>query len=380
MGAIARYLRRGANSAAATALLVVSAVVYPPVLFFSVHSGRSGFGLVEVAPSAVLTLAVLALVRRAPLFALAALLTAWTAAALEMPKPEIALLFAVFVDGAVAAIALTRPRWVSLTALGAAITVQLACVLVLADPGPVLTLLLAVAALAVPLAWLGGATVRQNRRHAQELAERAAAEAVAAERLRIARDLHDMVAHSIGVIAIQAGVGGRVIDTQPAEARNALAAIEESSRETLAGLRRMLGALRRADPVDALTPGLAGLDRLVRTTGDAGVAVDVRWTGERRDLPAEVDLAAFRIVQESVTNVVRHARTGSCRVSLGFGEEELVVEVADEGAGPSGEPAGYGLLGMRERTGLLGGSLTAGPRETGGFRVEARLPLAGTAR
>ncbi|GAB2837328.1 sensor histidine kinase [Actinocorallia aurea] len=350
------------------------------MLFFSVVAGRQGFGLVEVLPASALTLAVLALVRRVPLFALASLLTAWTAASLEMPKPEIALLYAVFVDGAVAAIALTRPRWMSLIALGAAVIVQLGCVLVAAEAGPVLTLLLAVAALAVPLAWLVGASARQSRIHARELAERTAAEAVAAERLRIARDLHDMVAHSIGVIAIQAGVGGRVIDTQPAEARNALSAIEESSRETLAGLRKMLGALRRADAVDALAPGLAGLDRLVRATGDAGVHVDVRWTGELRPLPAEVDLAAFRIVQESVTNVVRHARTEECRVSLGYGADELVVEIADDGAGPSGTPVGYGLIGMRERVGLLGGSLSTGPGRAGGFRVEARLPLEGALR
>src|SRR5207247_10820514 len=140
-------------------------------------------------------------------------------------------------------------------------------------------------------------------------------QAATAERLRIARELHDMIAHGIGVIAIQAGVGSRVIDTQPAEVRNALTAIEATSRETLAGLRRMLGVLRRAEPGSPGSPGrpgpghgppepapgLADLGRLAATTAEAGVRVELRWLGERRPLPADIDLSAFRIIQEAVT-------------------------------------------------------------------------------
>jgi signal transduction histidine kinase len=206
------------------------------------------------------------------------------------------------------------------------------------------------------------------------------------ERLRIARELHDMVAHSIGIIAIQAGVGRRVIETQPAEARNALTAIEATSRETLAGLRQMLGVLRRAEPGPGRgplesAPGLADLGRLAATTRDAGVRVELRWLGPRRPLPADIDLSAFRIIQEAVTNVVRHAGTGHCRVTVDCREEELGIEVTDEGHGGAppaegpGERGGFGIDGMRERARLLGGELTAGPRAEGGFRVAARLPV-----
>jgi signal transduction histidine kinase len=145
-----------------------------------------------------------------------------------------------------------------------------------------------------------------------------------AERLRIARELHDMVAHSIGIIAIQAGAGRRVFDARPAEARDALAAIEATSREALSGLRRMVTGLRRADPGPGPgqaplgpAPGLADLDRLAAMTLDAGVQVDVDWRGSQEPLPADIDLSAFRIIQEAVTNVVRHARTDQCRVSIG---------------------------------------------------------------
>jgi signal transduction histidine kinase len=193
--------------------------------------------------------------------------------------------------------------------------------------------------------------------------------------------LHDMVAHNVGIIAIQAGMGRRVIDSQPAEARDALAAIETTSRETLAGLRRTVGALRRAgpsaegDPDPLETPGLADLARLVDKTRNAGLRVDVRRHGRPRPLPAEVDTSAFSIIQEAVTNVVRHAGAGRCQVSIDHGEGELSIEVTDDGCGtPVGE-AGYGIAGMRERADLLHGELSAGPRPEGGFRVTARLPL-----
>jgi signal transduction histidine kinase len=224
--------------------------------------------------------------------------------------------------------------------------------------------------------------MRQSHVHAETLRAQATVQAVTAERLRIARELHDMVAHSIGIIAIQAGVGSRVIDTQPAEARNALSAIEATSRETLSGLRRMLGALRRAEPGSESeaapldpSPGLADLDRLAATTADAGVRVEVQWRGQRRPLPADIDLSAFRIIQEAVTNVVRHAGTGHCRVSIDHQDEELSIEVVDDGRGCTIAGTGYGVIGMRERVGLLHGDLSVGPRPEGGFRVAARLPV-----
>ncbi|MFY1583249.1 sensor histidine kinase [Micromonospora sp. WMMD734] len=235
--------------------------------------------------------------------------------------------------------------------------------------------------LLVVAAVVAGGAARARRRHAEELRTLAAAEAVTAERLRIARELHDMVAHSIGVIAIQAGVGARVIDTQPGEARAALAAIERTSRDTLTGLRRTLGALRHPQQAAALDPppGVADLDRLVDVAADAGVRVAVRREGPPRPLPEEVDLAAYRIVQEALTNVVRHAGVDQCRVTLGYLPDGLRVEVVDAGRGTpaDGAGAGHGIVGMRERVTLLGGRFAAGPRPEGGFRVAVRLPADG---
>ncbi|KJY34927.1 sensor histidine kinase [Streptomyces sp. NRRL S-495] len=242
------------------------------------------------------------------------------------------------------------------------------------------------------IAWLVGRSVHQSREHAEALSARAAAQAVTAERLRIAREMHDTVAHSIGIVALQAGAARRVLDTRPDRAREALAEIETAGRETLAGLRRMLGALRRADDADdpgtdgsALPahtpPGLADLDRLAAATTAAGVRVDLRWQGERHQLPPEVDLAAFRIVQESLANVVRHAGTPSCRVTVDHRRPaELGLDISDRGRGRGTSPAGYGLVGLRERVALLHGDFTAAPRPDGGFRVTARLPLKGSAR
>ncbi|MFD2469896.1 sensor histidine kinase [Amycolatopsis silviterrae] len=224
------------------------------------------------------------------------------------------------------------------------------------------------------IAWLGGNTLRLWRQNAQARRAHAAAEAVQAERLRIARELHDMVAHSIGVIAIQAGMGRRVIDTQPGEAGAALHAIEDASRDTLAGLRRMLGALRRSDAEPVAAPlGLADLDALVARSADAGLRVRLRRLGDPRPLPPEIDLSAFRIVQESVANVVRHAGTSECQVVLDQRDEELFIEVTDNGRGHV-QGDGYGIPGMRERVALLRGEFSAGPRPGGGFRVTARLP------
>ncbi|MGW1014308.1 sensor histidine kinase [Streptomyces termitum] len=248
-------------------------------------------------------------------------------------------------------------------------------------------------ALTVVIAGLLGNSVHQASAHTVELHARAAAQAVIAERLRIAREMHDTVAHSIGIIALQAGAAARVVETQPDRAREAMTTVELVGRETLAGLRRMLGALREADHAPAgddrdqdrsraPAAGLADLERLAATTTAAGVRVDVRRRGECRPLPADIDLAAFRIVQEAVTNVVRHAATDRCRVDVEYRADELVVEVTDRGAAVAGAPdgsrprsTGFGLLGMRERVALLDGGFTAGPRPEGGFRVAARLPL-----
>ncbi|MFG1925589.1 sensor histidine kinase [Cryptosporangium sp. NPDC048952] len=229
-----------------------------------------------------------------------------------------------------------------------------------------------VLALAIVSVWAVGNTIRQAGDNAAARRREETELAVAAERLRIARELHDLVAHSMGVIAFQAGAGRRVIDTRPVEARNALDAIETTSREALAELRRTLAALRRSEPEGAPTlptPRLADLDRLA-----ASVRVAVVRTGEVRDLPADLELSAYRIVQESVTNVVRHAGTDSCRVTLDYRDDALAIEVLDSGT-PGTMGTGYGIIGMRERVTLLNGEFEAGPRPEGGFRVAATIPI-----
>lgn len=233
--------------------------------------------------------------------------------------------------------------------------------------------------LAMVSAWVIGYAIQQSRQYGEGRRAQAEIQAVQAERLRIARELHDMIAHSIGVIAIQAGVGGRVIDTQPAEARKALRAIEDTSRETLAGLRRILGALRGSEPgSDAellgAAPGLDGLDQLVTRAANAGVRVELCRSGVRGPLPPDIDLSAFRVIQEAITNVVRHSGTHTCRVVVDQRPDELTVEVTDNGRGGV-EGAGYGIPGMRERVALLNGDFTVGPRPEGGFRVAARIPI-----
>lgn len=251
-------------------------------------------------------------------------------------------------------------------------------------------------------AWMIGYAVGQRRTYIDELvrhhaqlaeAERAqAAHALTEERMRIARELHDVLAHSMSVITVQAGYGYLVSDAQPVEARSALGTIETTGRQTLAEMRKLLGVLRSEEstapgtsPEVALepTPSLENLGDLIARTARAGVAVDLNITGEPRPLPATVDLSAYRIVQEALTNVVRHAGATTARATVDYRLDEVVVEVIDDGNGHPVHVAsgtGHGLIGMQERAGLCHGSLHAGPRAHGGYRVSASLPLTGTRR
>ncbi len=229
--------------------------------------------------------------------------------------------------------------------------------------------------LLVLVALVVGDSAHQARAHAAALRAQADAQAVTDERLRIAREMHDTVAHSIGIIALQAGAAARVVHSRPDRAGEAMRTVEEAGRDTLSGLRRMLGALREGE----LAPlqGLSDLDRLAESISAAGVRVELDWKGHRRPLPPDIDLSAYRIVQEAVTNVVRHARTEACEVRVEYGERELALEITDRGKGVSDSrsPGGFGLTGIRERVALLNGEFGAGPRSGGGFRVAARLPL-----
>ncbi|MFD8210894.1 sensor histidine kinase [Streptomyces sp. NPDC059695] len=366
-----------------TALTRGAAVAHPFLLLTAVRTGPYRSTELRLFLTAVAVGLVLPLARRNPLAALVPLLAGLLAAATTRPDAALLYLPVLAADAVVGRIAVHHPPRILVPAALGALAVQIAAATYTTSGQDVFVSTAVALALALLTAGLLGRSVRERRDHTAELRAATTAEAVAAERLRIARELHDVVAHSIGVIAIQAGVGRRVIETQPAEARNALATIETTSRETLAGLRRTLGALRgaaddgRPAPRDP-APGLADLERLAASTADAGVRVELRHLGNRDGaLPPEIDLAAYRIVQESLTNVVRHAATPTCRVTVERRTDTLLVEIADDGRGTPGAESGggYGLVGMRERAALLGGSLTAGPRPGGGFHVTALLPL-----
>jgi signal transduction histidine kinase len=229
------------------------------------------------------------------------------------------------------------------------------------------------ALLGVPL-WVG-AVARSRRERAAEQARRRADD----ERLRVARELHDVVSHSIAMINFRAGVALHVLERRPEQAREALTAIRQASAGALQELRATLGVLRQpavGERSQASLPGLAQLEELVAGAAGAGPPVALVVDGEPADLPPAVDLAAYRVVQESLTNVVRHAGAARATVRVAFGPADLVVEVTDDGAGATAGPAGgHGIAGMRERVAALGGELQAGPGPLGGFRVRARLPL-----
>jgi signal transduction histidine kinase len=235
-----------------------------------------------------------------------------------------------------------------------------------------------------------GIAVRNRRAYVAALAARAeeaertreeeARRRVDAERLRIARELHDVVAHTMATINVQAGVAAHVIPDLPEPAEAALRAIKEASKRGLRELRTILAVLRQADEAEPTQPaaGLAALDVLVSTAAAAGLPTQVHIDGVRRPLPAPVDLAAYRIIQESLTNAIRHAAPATATIRLDFTEEHINIEVTDTGHGPSdnGDGGGHGLIGMRERATAIGGTVQAGPAAHGGFRVLARLPTA----
>ncbi|MBO0684904.1 MAG: sensor histidine kinase [Candidatus Dormibacteraeota bacterium] len=218
-----------------------------------------------------------------------------------------------------------------------------------------------------------------GERRAQEAREEDARRRLADERLRIARELHDVVSHSIAMINVRAGVAVHVMEEQPAQAREALLEIKAASRDALHDLRGILGLLRTADEPEPTAPagGLAQLPDLVSSIRAAGVQVSVEQSGETPP-PASVDLAAYRVLQEALTNVVRHAPGAAVRVAVRRQSSELLVDVEDDGGTPGHDRhqgAGQGLLGMQERVQATGGSLEVGPRPQGGFAVRARMPL-----
>jgi signal transduction histidine kinase len=224
------------------------------------------------------------------------------------------------------------------------------------------------------------AELEQRARDLEETREEEARRRVAEERLRIARDLHDVIAHSITTIYMQSGVAAHVLDRHPEAAEPALLAIKDVSKQTLAELRATLHLLREGDEAAPLapTPGLERLDALVETTRQAGLPVAITVSGDPAPLPPAVDVTAFRIVQESLTNVMRHASAAHAEVAVVHAPDHLEIAIVDDGRGAAaGASPGHGITGMRERAEMIGGRLEAGPRPGGGFRVRATLPLNG---
>ena len=336
-------------------------------------------------------------------------------------------------------VAATRTRTVAITALAASLALLIVQGLILSltgqGSGPATGV-----ALILIIAWMIGLSAQQRRAYTARVREQVATAAVTEERLRIARELHDVVAHSMTVVAVQAGFGEYVFSSEPEQARAALGNIQHVTRDALSDMQRLLGVLRQDDtgqpastPPDgaqpgtaapepprqlqlAPAPGLAEVERLVSTTAGAGVRVDVARTGQQRAIPAGIDQSAFRIVQEALTNVVKHSGASTCQVIIGYERTGLTVEITDPGCGqgPRDEVAGaagkrgfqaigsgglpperlsaplgqhgrphiaraygtgHGILGMRERVSLCGGEFTAGPRPGQGFEVIAHFPL-----
>ncbi|HWD95023.1 MAG TPA: sensor histidine kinase [Acidimicrobiales bacterium] len=366
------------------------------VLLTALHASRRGAGpdRVETIVVALLAATSIALRRRYPLFALA-LLTAATCTVIVIQdqffaEPLIAL--------PVYQVATQYERRRSLLAVG------LTCALVLLAVAVQLRVhtdgdIAGLALVASVAAWFVGDSVRARRTYVAGLAEQAAQRqreileraqrSVAEERLQIARELHDVVAHSLSVIAVQSGVGRHVIDEHPAQAKRALAAVEATSRDALTELRRMLGVLRHDDdrPASLIpAPGVSSLAQLVDQVraADVEVSLDVQ-SSRATGLSATADLAVYRIVQEALTNVVKHAGRATVSVEIRDELEGLVIEILDDGGGgvaPYPQPFDsleehHGIVGMRERVALFDGVFEARPRPEGGFRVFAKLPLVG---
>ena len=238
--------------------------------------------------------------------------------------------------------------------------------------------------------WLSAFALGRRLERAKEAEERAARierrredearAAVAEERTRIARELHDVVGHSVSVMTVQASGVRRLLKPDQEREREALLVVEQAGREALAEMRRLVGVLRRPEEAPALAPqpSLQHLDRLVEQARDAGLPVDVQIEGEATELPAGIDLTAYRLVQEGLTNAIKHAKATRAEVVIRYGPDRLDLVVSDDGRGfsdGSSDGGGHGLVGMRERVAVYGGELEAGARPEGGYTLHARLPL-----
>jgi signal transduction histidine kinase len=269
---------------------------------------------------------------------------------------------------AVGSLAAERPPRMSLPALGALLALSATNFITTTVEDTTFTMAVSIGA------WALGEAARNRRAAIEEEAQRALGE----EQARIARELHDVIAHSVSMIVVQAAAADDVFDERPDQAREALRSIERAGRDAMRELRRLLSAVRPGleEDLTGPQPGLERLDELAESLRAGGLEVAVRREGDPGPLPAGLDLSAYRIVQEALTNTLRHAHATRADVTLSYGPGALDVDVRDNGrAAPDNGIGGHGLVGMRERAALLGGTLEAGPHPGGGYRVHAHLPL-----
>jgi signal transduction histidine kinase len=345
------------------------------------HSGGShALALLLLAPLASLPLAVR---RRWPVPVFFVVLTASVAYGVLGPRAST-------VTGATYAlytVAVQASRTWSLLALAAA-EAGVALNATLAATGKDSAVNDAFTALVQLTVWIAAEGIRRHRAYVASLRERSLRAALAEQRLQIARELHDIVAHAMSVVAVQAGVGSHLIATRPDEAAKSLRAIEATARAALSETRSLLSVMRDEDLDRASrspVPGLGNLHALVRRVADAGQPVTLHVEGQPRPLSHSLELSVYRVVQEALTNVVRHAAPpATATVVVRYDDNgAVIVEVTDDGRcarARRGDGGGHGLAGMRERVSLLGGELSAGPRTGGGYQVVARLPAEAGAR
>ena len=362
-----------------TILAVFVGVLQLAITLSIAHGQESREGIDAIAVVLLLAgPAALAFHSRAPVAVLAitvaATVTYWT---LDYPRGPIVL--APIVAFFIAVIAGRRwQAWALITAAGLGVVYLPSVTGDAATPTPSKVLGLAVwLGLLVAAAEIARAKDEQHQERERALREEGRAIANQ-ERLRIAREVHDLLAHNVSLMNVQAGTALHLLDSQPERARPALEAIKQTSSETLDEMRSILSIMRRPGEEAPRMPtaGVEGIEDLVERTNAAGISVRTEISGERQTLPVGVDLAVYRIVQEALTNVARHARPTGAVVRLDYGASAVTVEVDDEGTSPSSvNGSGNGIAGMRERAAALGGEFEAGPRSGRGFRVRATLPL-----
>ncbi|WP_432826952.1 sensor histidine kinase [Dactylosporangium sp. CA-092794] len=334
---------------------------------------------------AALTVAPIALRQQAPVLTMAVMLAAATGFAVlwtgQFPDGGVGMLVGMFT------VATQRRRAVAAVTFVAAVSVAVLVVYLTSADNPATWPQAAQGALLVGGAWALGESTKGWSLRAERLAAQAA-HAAANERVRIARELHDIVSHHMSVISLQAGLAEYVLDSDPPTARTAIATVGAASRDALLDMRRLLDVLRIEPGTEPDAgggeeyrpqPGLAQLEELVHRTRSAGLPVEVAVTGRAYPLPPGPDLCVYRVVQESLTNVLKHAGPATARVELDYGHRALTVRISDDGARPAraqhASRPSHGIRGMRERAELYGGVLTAEPARAGGFTVQLRLPV-----